>query len=196
VFIKDGKKITIEDEKLIPDNYILDPERVVSLSPFQTASTGLDALCHAIESWWSPNSTKESRSYAKRALKGLVRDLYDSYCYPYSQTLRWKMLEHANYAGRAINITRTSICHAISYPLTVHYGIPHGIACARTLPFFIRYFGFYRIDAKKIEKLLRGLNANFNTEIDKEMVAEKALQSERVNNTPLPVTKEIILKSL
>ena len=196
VFIKNGKKISFEDDKLIPDNYILDPSRIVSLPPLQTASTGLDAICQAIESWWSPEATIESRSYANRALENVIRNLKQSYENPQSEVLRRRMLVAANFSGKAINITRTSICHAISYPLTIHYRIPHGIACAHTLPYFMRYFGFYKIYPWKIEKLIEFMGAKIDIPFDRELVATQSLEYERAQNTPKPITKEIILEAL
>ena len=196
VFIKENKKITIESEELIPDNYILDPSRIVNLNKEQTASTGLDALCQAIESYWSPRATSESRFYAKKAIRFASKNLLDSWTYPHSETLRQKMLEAANFSGRAINTTRTSICHAISYPLTIHYGIPHGFACAATMPFFIRYFNFKMIDADRLEKLITKFGGTINIPIDKDLVVKETLESERALNCPMKINENIIYNAL
>ena len=198
VFIKNGRKISFEDNALIPTNYILDASRVVSLPKNQTAYTGLDALSQAIESYWSPYATSESKQWAKIAIKYCSKYLYESYQYPYSEVLRMKMLLAANYSGRAINITRTSVCHAISYPLTTRYNIPHGQACAHTLAFFSDYFGIslMKINSLRIKKLIREMDAEIKIDFDKELVANEAMQSSRYKNTPRRVTKEIILQSL
>lgn len=193
VFVDKGKKISFEDDALIPDNYILDPSRVVSLPPLHTIASGLDALSQAIESTWTQEATPESKSYSEIAIKRILDNLYDSYKHPQSELFRQQMLWAANYSGRAINITRTSICHAISYPLTTMYGVPHGIACAYTLPFFMRFFGDDR--AGKVEKLISKLGVR-RVEIDRELVATEALKSKRSQNTLKPITREIILKSL
>ena len=194
VFNKDGKRISLEDRELIPHNYILDPERVVTLPPLHTISSGLDALSQGIESYWSPHATNESRHWARLAIRFASKNLSDSFRNPQSQVLRMRMMQAANYSGRAINITRTSICHAISYPLTFHYGIPHGIACAATLPFFIEYFNFRLIKPHQIDKLLR--LSKVEQEIDTDLVAEEALESIRSHNTPKKITKEIIKEAL
>lgn len=196
VFIKDGKKISFEDNELIPDNYNLEPERVVSLPKYQTASTGLDALSQAIESFWSPISTEESRLYSVRAVRLVMASLWFSYNDLENELFRSMMLEAANYSGKAINITRTSICHAISYPLTIHYDLPHGIACAYTLSFFMKYFNFKYVNYLEVESLILSLNARPTINLDKELVIKEALESSRSQNTPRPITREIILEAL
>lgn len=198
VFIQNGKKISFEDNALIPTNYILDASRVVSLPKDQTAYTGLDALSQGVESYWSPLATSESRHWSKLAIRYASKYLYESYQYPHSEVLRKKMLEAANYSGKAINITKTSICHAISYPLTIHYGIPHGQACAHTLAFFANYFGFYlmKVNSWRIKNLVRSLNAEIKITFDKDLIVKEAMENTRWRNTPHRLTKEIIYASL
>lgn len=193
VFIDKGKKVSLEDEGLIPDNYILDPSRITTLPRLHTIASGLDALCQAIESEWSPLATAESKRYSEIVIKRVLDNLYDSVRNPECELFRQQMLWAANYSGRAINITKTSICHAISYPLTMRYGIPHGIACAYTLPFFMKHFKFRY--TTKVNKLLQQLKIE-KLEVDKEWVATEALKSERSQNTPTPIIKELILKAL
>ena len=208
VFIDNGKKISIEDDKLIPDKFIIDPSLVVSLSPYQTASSGLDALCHAIESYWSPLATQESRYYSFAAINLIMDNLEKSYKDNGNEEWRKYMLWAANLSGRAINITRTSVCHAISYPLTIHYGIPHGIACALTLSAFMYYYninsffiGITRcsVHPKKIELLIKSLNINVYellSKVDFELVINEALESERVRNVPFASSKKNLIKLL
>lgn len=193
VFIVDGKKWSMEDDRLIPEEYQLNPELVTTLPAEQTVSSGLDALCHAVESWWSPRATKESKAYSKRAIQLIMNSLYDSYKNPSNEMLRSNMLEAANNAGRCINITKTSICHAVSYPLTTRYGIPHGIACAMTLPIFMRYFKMYPSTIEKIDKLIKNLGVK---KIRMDDIFDEALMSERALNTPTPITKAILQKLL
>lgn len=193
VFIKDGRKMSLEDDRLIPDSYVLDPERLTTLPPEQTVASGLDALSQAIESYWSPNSTIKSRWYSKKAIALIMNNLYDSYRNPYNEALRASMLKAANYSGRAINITKTGVCHAISYPLTTHYGIPHGVACAITLPHMILYNDFRLVPAQKVERLIESLGISIFTlkqQIDKELVIKEAFESSRIRNNPFPISKD------
>jgi len=196
VFIDKGKKISFEDEKLIPTKYILNASKLTSLPPRVTASTGLDALSQAIESWWSPLATERSKMFSEKAIRKIMDNLYLSFKYPENELYREQMLIAANYAGEAINITHTSICHAISYPLTIHYDLPHGIACAYTLPRFMKLFRFPLEDWRKIAWLIHILKVRKYRDIDKDLVADEALTYSRSQNTPIPITKEIILQAL
>jgi len=198
VFIENGKKFSMEDDALIPDEYELKPELLISLPSLHTVASGLDALSQAIESYWSPLSTYESKKYSRKVIQIIMNGLLASYRDPENKELRRAMLVAANYSGRAINITRTSICHAISYPLTVHYNIPHGIACASTLPIFIKLFKFKIVSAKKVKKLITDLGIDridILKKINKDIINE-SFESSRVNNTPIKLTKEEVYKIL
>ena len=198
VFIKNGKKFSFEDDALIPDSYELKPELVVSLPAIHTVASGLDALSQAIESYWSPLSTYGSKEYSKKAISIIISSLLASYKNPGNRELRRSMMVAANYSGRAINITRTSICHAISYPLTTRYNIPHGIACAVTLPIFMKIFDFKVVSVGKVKKLIAELGVD-RVEIIKKInkdIIDEVLESYRVNNVPIKLTKEEIYKIL
>lgn len=193
VFTKNGKKFSFENKELIPNYSVLNPSLVVTLPPLHTASSGLDALSQCVESSWSLDSTKESLAYAKEGIKLVLSNLLDSYNNPKNEMLRMEMLIAANNSGKAINITRTSICHAISYPLTIDYGIPHGIACAMTLPYFMRYFGIK--GAERVQRLFNYFKFDI-PKFDIDDVAEKAMESSRSKNTPKKVTKKNVKESL
>ena len=196
VFIKDNKKWSMEDERLIPDEYELIPELVVSLPKEHTIASGLDALSQSIESFWSPDATPESRKYSEDAVKLITANLPGCIKMPDNEFSRMQMLKAANYSGRAINITRTSICHAISYPLTIAYKIPHGIACAMTLPIFMEYFGMEKEAIRKVRRLIKSvgikdLNAdNYN----RQYIVDSAIEYTRSQNTPTPITNEVLNK--
>lgn len=136
---EDGKifKKTVEDKKLLPDYAILDAELVTTLPRIQIAASGLDALSHAIEAYWSIRANKASDKFAELAINYINNYFIKFYEDSNDKKLGKLMLEAAYFAGKAINITRTTICHSVSYPLTNYYNIPHGIACAITLPDFL-----------------------------------------------------------
>lgn len=123
-----GEKKSVSDESCIPDLVILDASVLKTLPMYQRKSTMLDAMCHALESYWSVNSTKESKEYSKTALKMILNNK-DSYLANEEQG-NSNMLLAANIAGRAINITQTTAGHALCYKLTGKYGIAHGHAAA------------------------------------------------------------------
>ncbi|MCF6217051.1 MAG: phosphonoacetaldehyde reductase [Emcibacter sp.] len=132
VIYVDGNKYSLAGEALLPDYVILDPRYTDILSPYITACTGFDALSQAIESYWAKNATADSRKFASKAIvlliKNIERAVNDS-----NTSSRDKMLIGANYAGKAINISKTTAPHALSYTITSITGIPHGHAVALTL---------------------------------------------------------------
>lgn len=112
----------------LPDAVLLDPTALDSLPEYQRKATMLDALCHAVESFWSVKATPESIGYAKKALKQII----DSYLGYLNNAPEGNacMLQAAHIAGQAINIAQTTAGHAMSYPLTKEYGFAHGHAAA------------------------------------------------------------------
>ncbi len=130
-------KHSVDAPALLPDHAILDFTLTQATSAYQTAVSGIDALCQAVESYWSINSTNESREYSKKAIHLILSNINASVNDAQPEA-RKKMLEAAHYAGKAINIARTTAPHAMSYILTNRYGIPHGQAVALTLaPVFL-----------------------------------------------------------
>ena len=123
-----GDKQSVTHESCIPSTVIFDPSVLNTLPDYQKKSTMLDALCHAIESFWSVNSTDESKVYSKQALQ-LILKHYEAYLGG-DNSVNAEMLQAANLAGRAINITQTTAGHAMCYKLTSLYGIAHGHAAA------------------------------------------------------------------
>ncbi len=152
VIYVDGKKYSLADPSLMPVAAILDPAYTDALPPYITACTGFDALCQAVESFWAVGATEESRSYAEKAISLLVANLEQGVNQP-NNTVRDHLLRAANYAGRAINLSKTTAPHALSYTITSLYGIPHGHAVAMTLGAF---FPFHEPQAaKRLNKLSR-----------------------------------------
>ncbi len=122
----------------VPTYSIVDPQLTFSLPPRVTAATGMDALAQAIESYWSNKSTEESREYAKEAISLILPNIAIAVNNPNPEA-RTGMSRGAHLAGKAINISFTTACHAISYTFTAHYGIPHGHAVGLTLAAMIEY---------------------------------------------------------
>lgn len=137
VIYKDGVKYSVADASLIPDYVLLEAKFLESLPLYQKKSTMLDALCQGIESYWSVNATSESRKYAAQAIK-LILKYYKEYI-DGNKEVNLYMMEAANYSGRAINISKTTAAHALSYKLTSLYGISHGHAVALCLPHIWKY---------------------------------------------------------
>jgi len=119
-----------------PEYVIVDPQLTDSMPKNITASSGLDALTQAIESYWNINSTNESKNYSEKAIKLIITNILKAVHNPNKES-RNSMAMAANLSGKAINITKTTACHAISYPITSYYNVPHGHAVALTLPSMI-----------------------------------------------------------
>ncbi|MHA1410900.1 MAG: phosphonoacetaldehyde reductase [Candidatus Odinarchaeia archaeon] len=135
------KKYSLAHNSLIPDYAILDPTFTERLPAYITAYTGMDALCQAIESFWSVNSSEESRKYSKQAIDLILPNIIKAVNFP-DKEARKNMLKGSNLAGKAINIAETTGAHAISYPITSYFNVPHGHAVALTLLYFIE-FNYY-----------------------------------------------------
>ncbi|MCK4752347.1 MAG: phosphonoacetaldehyde reductase [Planctomycetes bacterium] len=132
------EKLSVDNEFILPDIAIVDPNLTMSLPKYITAATGIDALSQAVESYWSINSTNESKELAKNAIELIMENIVTATNNP-SPPSRLAMARAANLAGKAINITRTTAPHAISYPLTSYFGIPHGHAASLTLSSILKY---------------------------------------------------------
>ena len=134
VIYYDGNKQSVTSESLIPDAVVLDPDTLIALPLYQKKAAMMDALCHAIESFWSINSTDESKEFSKTAIREILENA-DAYL-GNIQEARAKMLNAAYIAGKAINITQTTAGHAMCYKITGLFGVPHGhaaIMCDRIL---------------------------------------------------------------
>ena len=134
----DKKKYSIESSSILPDAVIIDPALMMSLPKYTTAVTGMDALCQAVESYWSIKSGEESKAFASASIRLINANIVRAVNAPDADS-RLAMAQAANLSGKAINITRTTAPHAISYPMTSYFGIPHGHAAVLTLPAMLEY---------------------------------------------------------
>ena len=117
---------------------IVDPELTLTVPPFVTAASGLDAISHALEAYWCKARNPVSDALAVRALT-LLFGAFEEVCRDGSdRAARTDMSLGALLAGMAFAPTRTAGVHACSYPLSEMYHLPHGEACAFTLDTFIR----------------------------------------------------------
>ena len=133
----DGVKTSFAHRDLLPDAAVLDVSSLATLPDVQRKATLLDALCQAIESHWSRGSNEESRVYSAAAMRTIAQ-LGLAYAVggeaPVADDIPRRIMVAANQAGKAINITKTTAAHAMSYKLTSLYGLPHGHAVALVLP--------------------------------------------------------------
>ena len=123
-------KVGIVCDPFVPDWVILDPELIADLPPAITASTGLDALCHALECYISNKANPLSDMFALQASELIFKSLKRSFLDGSDIPARGDMLLAAFYAGICIAASGTNIVHALSYPLGGRYRIPHGVSNA------------------------------------------------------------------
>jgi alcohol dehydrogenase class IV len=144
VVYRDRVKISIDNQSLLPSYVILEPLLLRTLPERVLHSTVLDALAQATESIWAVGSTDESHGYSRRAVLLILENIHAQ-----PSILRLSNLQLGSYwAGRAINISKTTLSHSISYPITAHFGIPHGIAVFLTLP-EVAEMNFHTTEATK-----------------------------------------------
>ena len=140
-------KHSLAHQWLRPDYAIVDPRLTYSLSPDLTAVTGLDALAQAIESYWAVGATRHSQALAAAAIRRTWGALAAAVRTP-NPRARFDMACGAHLSGRAIDVSKTTAAHAISYPLTQRYGVAHGHAVALTLGALFAHNG--RVGARAV----------------------------------------------
>ncbi len=134
-------KYAINDFPLIPRYAVLDPEMTKTLPPSLTATTGLDALTHAVEAYIGNSTTKQTRQVALDAVRLIFENLERSYEHPEDLEARRAMLEAAYLAGCAFTVSYVGYVHAVAHALGGAYDIPHGYANAVVLPLMLEVYG-------------------------------------------------------
>jgi alcohol dehydrogenase len=132
------KKYSLARDTLYPEAALIDPLLTLGLPRAVTISTGLDALSHALESIWNVNANPVSGSLAEVAAREVLDALPLLADDLGSEALRTRLARASLFAGLAFSNTRTALAHALSYHLTLHHGVPHGIACSFSLPMVMR----------------------------------------------------------
>jgi alcohol dehydrogenase len=137
IYIKKNK-FSIEDKSVKPNHSFLFPKLVLSNSNITKFASAFDAMAQSIESILSVKSTAESIRFAKKSLKIFISK-YKIYCVSRSLDSTYQMSLCAYYSGKAISISKTTAPHALSYPFTSYFNIPHGHAVSLTLNEFIKF---------------------------------------------------------
>lgn len=137
VLYHNGEKQSVAHDSIVPEYVILEPKLLLQLPDYQKKSTMLDALCQAIESFWSVNSTPKSKQYSKESIQLVLENLNQALL---NDPGALKNMQKAAYlSGKAINIAQTTAAHAMSYKLSSLYKISHGHAVALSLPYIWNY---------------------------------------------------------
>ena len=209
VIYVDGVKKSLDEKSILPEYAIIDSQFVENNPKYLKACTAMDTYCHAIESFWAKNATPLSREYAREAIifcKGNIVKYVNSNDKESAQN----MMRASNIAGKAINISRTTASHALSYKITTDYNIPHGHAVALTIA---KLFDFNTKNGKfdELKNLISDNPIEYFNNLFKEIGLEKdfvklgitdiqiigdSVNFERLSNNQIKLTNEDIYKLL
>lgn len=139
--VENRHKCTMNNFTFIPEYAILDAGMTVTLPPSLTATTGMDALTHAVEAYIGRSSTRETRRLAQDAVRLIFRNLPEAYRNGGNVESRRNMLKAAYKAGIAFSKSYVGYIHAVAHTLGGRYNIPHGLANAVLLPYFLEFYG-------------------------------------------------------
>lgn len=216
---KSGVKMPMVNDQFWADYAVVDYELTYTLPAAVTASTGMDAFCHGIESYWNKESVPICDIMAMEAMSLVLENIERACLNPCDQEARSNMMMASLLAGIAFSQTRTTGIHAISFPLTAEYHANHGVACAITLPAFIRiskekekekmevlsrYLGYEGIDALAdgIEALMKRIDLPIRlselgvAEKDLQRITEVGLGAAIIQLTPAVMNKDTVKQLL
>lgn len=153
---KNRKKLSLNHKCIYPFMSIVDPVLTYNLPKKETINSGLDCLNQAFESIWNKNYNDKILFYAYKSIKLSIDALFKLNLNINDKKSRKNLAKASLYSGICISQTRTSICHAMSYPLTAYFGTPHGLACAFTMIEIFKYINsFDSFFFKKLANKLR-----------------------------------------
>lgn len=207
---------------LIPHYAVLDASLTYSLPPSLTATTGMDALTHAVEAYIGRSSTHQTRQLALQATALIFENIEKAYINGNDHLARENML-HASYkAGVAFSKSYVGYIHAISHSVSGIYGTPHGLANAVIMPYVLEAYGksaykklhrlgiaagvcdendSHKLGAEKFISAIKDMNEKIGipdkiTGIKKEDISTMACHAEREANPLYPVPKLMTKKQL
>ncbi len=205
VMSRGKEKKTINHPAFMPKAAVVDPLLTLSVPPRTTMNTGLDALAHALEGYWSRNHQPISDLAAVEAVRLVLEHLEAAWRNGADEAARTGMSLAALMGGLAFALPKTAGSHACSYPLSEDYGLPHGEACAFTLESFVRINADERLEtlcrraglsgteelAERIAalKTLGGLRTRLSElgDVDLEKLARDSAVHPLMKNNPVPM---------
>ena len=179
---KTKEKYAIMDPVLIPREAVLDPLLTVGLPPFITATTGMDALTHAVEAYIGRSNTRETREMAKKTVALVFENLYTAYSDGSNIEARANMQRAAYFGGLAFTRAYVGNVHAAAHALGGMYGTAHGLANAVILPYVLDDYG--RSAYKALSELADAVGLPGN---DKEQKARSFIRAVRDMNARMGI---------
>lgn len=181
-------KYTMNNFTMIPTYAILDPEVTFTLPPHLTATTGMDALTHAVEAYIGGSTSSQTRALSLQAVKLIFANIETAYHDGTNRTARENMLRAAYKAGVAFSKSYVGYIHAVAHSLGGQYNIPHGLANSVLMPIVLEEYG--SAVYKKLHEL--GMAAGVTTEKDSHKVgAEKFIQAIRGLNRRMEIPEAL-----
>ena len=158
--MSEKKKYSISHMDLYPDIAILDGNLTLSLPIDISIITTLDALSHSFEAIWNKNANEKSTIYAIEAISIILANVDTLKENPSDFNIRKNLIDASAKAGLAFSNTKTAAAHSISYPLTIRFGIPHGVASSISL------IPLLEINGKQIKDPLDNICQTLNLTFD------------------------------
>lgn len=212
---RDIKK-PLSSHSFYPEYAIIDPVLTYSMPAKVTACSGIDVLCHALESYWSKNHQPICEALSIYAIRSVFAYLPVAFCNPQDTVAREKMAEAALIAGLAFGFPKTNCAHVCSYPISSLYHLPHGEACGLTIDYFTKInaendrdgrlhslaveLGFS--SAVELAAAIKRLKSELNLHCDlkefhltNQQIRELAIQSMHPNmkNNPTEITQDMLV---
>ena len=212
VISRGREKKTINHPVFMPKLAIVDPALTCTVPPRTTMNTGLDAMAHALEGYWSKHHQPLSDLFAVEAVRLVLENLETAYRDGANLAAREKMSLAALMGGLSFALPKTAGSHACSYPLSEDYHLPHGEACAFTLDSFVRINADERLEtlcrrvglsgteelAQRIRalKALGGLRTKLSDlgEVDLQKLCRDAAKHPLMQNNPVPMDEDALLR--
>lgn len=181
-------KYTMNDFPLIPSYAVLDPTVTYTLPPHLTATTGMDALTHAVEAYIGRSTSRETREKALEATALIFANVEKAYENGRDREARAAMLRAAYLAGVAFSKSYVGYVHAVAHSLGGQYNIPHGLANSVLLPVVLEAYG--ETAHKKLHRL--GVAAGVATESDSpETGAKRSIEAIRALNRRMSIPETL-----
>lgn len=189
-------KQPMNDPAMYPKIAVIDPVLTLTVPPQITASTGLDVLSHAIESYWATLNQPICSACSVYAARLVFEYLERAYNHPDDLLAREKMAEASIVAGVAFSHPRTTGSHACSFPLTNIYGVPHGEACAFTLDYFVKFNAKHADEDGRITAFARDCGFDTPDAMADEIAAMKRRMGMRTNLSQIGCTTDEQIRGL
>ncbi len=204
------EKRTINNPVFMPTAAIVDPELSASVPPRTTMNTGLDAMAHALEGYWSRNHQPISDLMAIESVRLILENLEKAFADGSNMDARSGMAYAALLGGLSFALPKTAASHACSYPLSEDYHLPHGEACAFTLDSLVKINADDRLEylcrrvglsgtdelAEKIAELkkLAGLRSRLSQlgDVDMDKLVHDCAVHPLMNNNPVKLDENTL----